>query len=123
KGIAAEFFKKVLRSLSSRCSAEPSALVRNMLRATLPMDAKTLDRQSSSLGNIENWLALGTGALLLLVGASRRSAVGACLAASSAPLLYRGLTGRWPDVLNGDVERDSTKTVLRGEGGVHVRES
>src|SRR5438105_14877920 len=94
-----------------------------MLRATLPMDAKTLDRQSSSLGNIENWLALGTGALLLLVGASRRSAVGACLAASSAPLLYRGLTGRWPDVLNGDVERDSTKTVLRGERGVHVRES
>ena len=39
------------------------------------------------------------GALLLLVGASKRSLFGACLAASSAPLLYRGVTGHWPRVL------------------------
>jgi uncharacterized membrane protein len=76
-----------------------------------------------SLSDAENWLALGTGALLLLVGASRRSAVGACLAATSAPLLYRGFTGRWPAAFNGYVQRDDTRTALAGERGVHVRES
>jgi uncharacterized membrane protein len=87
------------------------------------MDNPALDDRPISLGDAENWLALGTGAVLLLLGASRRSAIGACLAVSSAPLLYRGLTGRWPDVLNGHVEPDSTKAALGGERGVHVRES
>ena len=76
-----------------------------------------------SLGDVENLLALGTGALLLLVGATRRSAGGACLAASSAPLLYRGVTGRWPDLLNGHARSDSGKAALAGGRGVHVRES
>ena len=65
------------------------------------MDTEGLYDRSTSLADAEDWLALGAGALLLLVGASRRSAVGACLAVSSAPLLYRGITGRWPDVLTG----------------------
>ena len=94
-----------------------------MLLSTSPMDAEALHDRSTSLADAENWLALGAGALLLLVGASRRSAVGACLAVSSAPLLYRGITGRWPDVSNGYVQPDSTKTALGGERGVHVRES
>ncbi len=72
------------------------------------MDNPALDDRSISLGDAENWLALGAGAVLLLAGASRRSAIGACLAVSSAPLLYRGITGRWPDVLNG-----SSPTVRR----------
>ena len=109
--------------LSSRCDAEPSALVRNMLFSAIPMDTEALYDRSPSLVDAENWLALGAGALLLLVGASRRSTVGACLAVSSAPLLYRGITGRWPDVLNGIRQPDSTKTALGGERGVHVRES
>ena len=87
------------------------------------MDANVVYERSTSLADAENWLALGTGALLLLFGASRRSTAGACLAASSAPLLYRGITGRWPGVLNGCVQRDSTKSVLGGHRGVHVRES
>src|SRR5688572_7990840 len=87
------------------------------------MDAETLHRRSHSLADAENWLALGAGALLLLVGVSRRSTVGACLAVSSAPLLYRGITGRWPDVLNGYVQPDSTRSALGGARGVHVRES
>ena len=49
--------------------------------------------------------------------------VGACLAVASAPLLYRGITGRWPDVLNGSAQPDSTRTALGGDRGVHVRES
>jgi uncharacterized membrane protein len=87
------------------------------------MDAATLDDRSPSLADAENRFALATGALLLLVGASRRSAIGACLAVSSTPLLYRGITGRWPEVLNGYVQPDSTKTALGDERGVHVRES
>jgi len=71
----------------------------------------------------ENSLALGAGALLLLVGVSRRSLLGTCLAVSLAPLLYRGITGRWPDVLNGHVQPDSTRAALAGERGIHVRES
>ena len=65
------------------------------------MDAEIPYEPSFSLGDAENWLALGTGALLLFIGASRRSAVGAWLAVSSAPLLYRGITGRWPVGFNG----------------------
>jgi uncharacterized membrane protein len=87
------------------------------------MDAEGLYRRSSSVGDAKNWLALGTGALLILVGASRRSVVGACLALSSAPLLYRGVTGRWPDVLNGHMQPDSTRAALGGDRGVHVREA
>jgi uncharacterized membrane protein len=69
------------------------------------------------------WLALGTGALLLVVGATRRSMLGACLAASSAPLLYRGINGSWPDVLDGHVQPGGTKAALGGARDVHVRES
>jgi uncharacterized membrane protein len=87
------------------------------------MNAETLYEPTPSVADAENWLALGTGALLLIAGASRRSVVGACLAVSSAPLLYRGITGRWPDLLNGHVEPDSTRAALAGERGVHVRES
>jgi hypothetical protein len=57
------------------------------------MDADPFYDRTTSLSEAENWLPLGSGALLLLVGASRRSAVGALPAASSAPLLYRGITG------------------------------
>ena len=77
---------------------------------TISMDVEALCDRSSSLVDAENWLALGAGAVLLLVGASRRSTAGACLAVSSAPLLYRGITGRWPAVLNGAAEPDSTRT-------------
>jgi uncharacterized membrane protein len=95
-----------------------------MLPATI-MDVEARSDRSLSLTDAEKWLALGTGALLLLVGASRRSAIGTCFAVSSAPLLYRGLTGRWPHVLIGDGQPDSkdTKNALGGERGRHVRES
>ncbi len=78
---------------------------------------------SASLAEVENSLALGAGALLLLAGASRRSTVGAYLAVSSLPLLYRGMTGHWPSVHNGQRQRGDTRTALAGDRGVHVRES
>jgi len=87
------------------------------------MKVAALYDRPASLIDAEKWLAFGSGALLLLAGVSRRSAVGGCFTISSAPLLYRGITGRWPDFLNGRGEPDSTKIALRGPRGVHVRES
>jgi uncharacterized membrane protein len=87
------------------------------------MDAGALYEPSPSVADAENWLALGAGALLLVAGASRRSVAGACFAVTSAPLLYRGITGRWPAVRNGHLQSDSTRAALGGERGIHVRES
>jgi uncharacterized membrane protein len=87
------------------------------------MDVHARSSRSVSLTDAENWLVLGAGALLLLAGASRRSRLGACLAVSSAPLLYRGATGRWPVTLQNDASPDDTKAALGGSRGVHVRES
>jgi uncharacterized membrane protein len=86
------------------------------------MDAEALYDSSPTVADAENWLALGAGGFLLLAGASGRSLAGACLALSSAPLLYRGITGRWPNFLNG-VQSDDTRAALSGVRGVHVRES
>ena len=82
------------------------------------MKTTALDAGTVSLKDAEDWLALGTGALLLAVGASQRSTLGTCLALSSAPLLYRGVTGRWPLV-----EPADTRAALAGPRGVSVRES
>ena len=87
------------------------------------MDTESLYNRSTSLGDAENWLALGSGVLLLLVGASRRSALGVVVAASSAPLLYRGIRGEWPALPNGLIQPDHSKRALGGKRGVHVRES
>jgi hypothetical protein len=44
---------------------------------------------------------------------------GACLALSSAPLLYGGTAGRCSNFLNG-VQADDTRAALSGARGVHV---
>ncbi|HEY7186073.1 MAG TPA: SRPBCC family protein, partial [Vicinamibacterales bacterium] len=77
----------------------------------------------TSIKNAEQWLTLGAGAALLLAGTRQRSAFGACLAISSAPLLYRGIAGHWPAVLDRYLASDDTKTALAGTRGIHVRES
>jgi len=81
------------------------------------------DSHSSSLNGARNLFALGGGALLLLLGLSRRSVGGTLLAASSAPLLYRGITGHWPALLDGFGQSDDTRVALGGARGLHVRES
>jgi uncharacterized membrane protein len=87
------------------------------------MDARSAYNQSLSLRDAERWLALGSAATLFLIGTSRRSTAGAVLAASSVPLLYRGITGRWPGPLHADPEVNGTRTALTGDRGVHVREA
>jgi uncharacterized membrane protein len=86
------------------------------------MDAH-VDHRAPSLSDAEDWLALSTGAALLLAGASRRSTGGAILTAASAPLLYRGITGHWPGLTNGSTPAESTRRALSGDRGLHVRES
>lgn len=88
-----------------------------------PINAAAPSHRTVALSDAEDWLALGAGALLVIVGASRRSSIGAGVALAGLPLLYRGATGRWPDALNGHRNGDSTKEALRGDRGVHVRES
>jgi hypothetical protein len=61
-----------------------------------PMYVEPLYERSTSPTDAEQCLAFGAGTLPLLIGASRRSEVDACLALSTAPLRYRGITGRWP---------------------------
>jgi len=87
------------------------------------MDTDSLYDRSATLSDGEHWIALGSGGLLLLAGVSRRSVGGAVLAALSAPLLYRGITGHWPALANGVTQSDNTKAALGGVSGVHVRES
>ena len=94
-----------------------------MLHPTFVVSATRVSDRPASIIDTENWLALGAGAVLLMVGASRRSAYGACLAVASGPLLYRGITGHWPAILNNHVRADDTKAALGGERGVHVREA
>jgi uncharacterized membrane protein len=97
-------------------------MVRNVLFQTA-MDVQRLRYGPDSLIDAETCLALGGGALLLLAGVSRRSTGGALLALSSAPLLYRGITGHWPALSDGVTPSDTTKAALAGRRGVHVRES
>ena len=94
-----------------------------MLRSAFVVGTTRLSDRPVSISNTENWLAFGTGALLLMVGASRRSAYGACLAVASGPLLYRGIIGHWPAVLNNHVRTDDTKAAPGGARGVHVWEA
>lgn len=86
------------------------------------MDLQLHDRPTS-LGDAAKWFTLGTGALLLVLGASRRSAAGAWLAVSSVPLFYRGITGCWPAIVDGYFRSGETKTALAGDRGIHVREA
>jgi uncharacterized membrane protein len=71
--------------------------------------------------DVETWVALGAGALLLVAGGARRPKELGWYALVSSPLLYRGVTGRWPLAMtpNGS----DTRSALGGNRGIHVRES
>jgi len=77
----------------------------------------------SSLHEIEKWVAFGAGAILLVGAARARSFTRVCLAAASAPLLYRSFTGQWPEFLTPWLPSSDTKIALAGDRGIHVRES
>lgn len=82
----------------------------------------TIDRSTVALADLESHAALGAGVALLVGGMWRRSLVGVCMAATAAPLLYRGTTGRWPAGVARLFPSDP-RVALAGPRGVHVRES
>ena len=53
-------------------------------------------------------------------GLSRRSVAGMAIAATAAPLAYRGVTGLWPGFARGAAD---TRVALGGDLGIHVREA
>lgn len=73
--------------------------------------------------DIESWTALGAAAALVMLGLSRRSAHGLWIAAAATPLVYRGVTGQWPEFLNRYLPADDARAVLSGDRGMHVLES
>ncbi len=68
--------------------ADTIGLVREMLNFI------AMSTNYASSAEATSWFAIGAGAVLLLMGASRRSVFWTCLALSSASLLYRGF-GEW----------------------------
>jgi uncharacterized membrane protein len=80
-----------------------------------------------SVSEIQALSAFGGGLLLVIAGASRRSYPGLVVAAAGAPLLYRGLTGRWPELPGSRPvsmgNGHDTRRELGGQRGIHVREA
>ena len=77
----------------------------------------------TSIDALERVAALTTATAVVAYGLSRRNLPGVCLAAAATPLAYRGLSGEWPRVRNGNSTRTGTRTALAGNRGIHVRES
>jgi uncharacterized membrane protein len=73
-----------------------------------------------SISHLRSWAALGIGAGLLAVSARRHPVARLCLAAAAAPLLYRGMAGRWPRLIS---PSDDTRIALAGRRGIHVRDA
>lgn len=77
-----------------------------------------------SLASLERWGAFTVAAAMIGYGASRRTTTGWCLAASAAPLVYRGATGRWPPAMAALIApRGDTRDALSGRRGINLRES
>ena len=97
--------------------------VRNMLFSAIPMDAEALCDRSSSLVDAETgWRLAPVQCSCSLARLGDRRPVPA--SQRPRPRCYTvGSQGRWPAVLNGSAEPDSTRTTLGGDRGVHARES
>jgi uncharacterized membrane protein len=87
------------------------------------MRRNVLQQPHPSIAELETWVTLGSGALLLLYGGTKRLPAAVSLAVASAPLLYRGFTGQWPPFLPALERSDDTKAALGGDRGLHVREA
>lgn len=93
------------------------------LKRRMPSPAVHVHESPLPLADVERWAALGAGGVLLLLGTGRRPLVGLGMAAAATPLIYRGVTGRWPGVVAAHLSDDDSKSALAGDRGLHVRES
>jgi uncharacterized membrane protein len=69
---------------------------------------------------VERWAGVAMATAVVAYGLSRRSLSGVAIAATAAPLAYRGITGDWPGFANGAAD---TRVALAGGRGTHVREA
>jgi len=77
-------------------------------------------RQTTQTHEIERWTGVAMATAVVAFGLSRRSLPGVAIAATAAPLAYRGITGAWPGFVNGAAD---TRVALGGHRGTHVREA
>ena len=77
----------------------------------------------TAIASLERWGAFAVAAAMIGYGVSRRTTTGWCLAASAAPLVYRGATGRWPPGLAALGAPRDTREALSGPRGLYFRES
>jgi uncharacterized membrane protein len=89
----------------------------------LPMNTRPASPRSIQNLTQHDLLSLAAGSVLLLTGLQRRSWAGVAVAAAGVPMLFRGITGRWPEPLSSFVVANDTRQALGGERGVHIRES
>lgn len=78
------------------------------------------ERHPINLHELERWASLAAAGAVMAYGFSRRTTPGVALAVAATPLVYRGISGKWP-FENGDA--DDTRHALSGNRGIHVRES
>jgi uncharacterized membrane protein len=77
-----------------------------------------------SMARLERWGAFTAAAALIGFGARRGSLGGLLIAAGAAPLVYRGVTGRWPAALESLAGTSGdTRQALSGPRGINLRES
>jgi uncharacterized membrane protein len=87
---------------------------------TMELSRSEAERHPINLQELERWASLAAAGAVIVYGFSRRTAPGVALAVAATPLVYRGISGRWPFE---DGDADDTRHALSGNRGIHVRES
>ncbi len=78
-------------------------------------------RSFATYSQVERWASLAAGLALAAAGLGRRErGPSVWLTVASAPLVYRGVTGQWPNFMS---RRNDTRAALSGPRGVRVDES
>jgi len=77
----------------------------------------------TSISDVESLTALGGAAALVLLGLTQRSRRGLWLAVAATPLVYRGVTGQWPEFVARYLPSDESRVALSNNRGMEVLES
>jgi uncharacterized membrane protein len=71
----------------------------------------------------ERWASVALATGLIAYGVSRRNFPGILVAASAAPIAYRGFTGEWPAVRGQRSAVDEMRVALAGDNAVQVNDA
>jgi uncharacterized membrane protein len=73
-------------------------------------------QQETNVGDSERAVSVAAGAILALLGVSRRSLPGALIAAVGGGLIYRGVTGHCPAYSAMGVDTNADENLASGAG-------